>query len=43
MQTVAAGFVLENTQTKELLLDSLRIDLQTQGYSDTASDFFNTE
>lgn len=34
---------MENTQTEELLLDSLRIDLQAQGYSDTVSDFFNTE
>lgn len=44
MHTVAVEFGLETVQTKEFLLDSLRIDPESQGYSEqSVSDFFNPE
>lgn len=41
---MALGFDLETVQTEEFLLEALRIDLESQGYSEqSVSDIFNNE
>ena len=44
MHSTAVEFDLEMVQTKEFLLDSLRIDPESRGYSEqSVSAFFNIE
>lgn len=44
MHTVAVGLDVETVQIKGFLLESLRVDPESQGYSEqSVSDFFNAE